>query len=155
MQRHDPGFRSADLRLANIEQLRLFANRHQRCISQVRHALQQQRVFAHVRYRLVGELEYLHRTELCIGWPPLRQRLPAFQQQSKQLNLIVANTHRKAVELAKRHIVGHRQACKQTSRRQHHAHPNGRRLKPANIERIEHLCHLVIALVDFRKRAIE
>ena len=69
--------------------------------------------------------------------------------------MIVTNTHRKAVELAKRRIVGHGQAREQAPCREHHTQPNGWRLKPADIERREYLRHLVIALVGFSKRAVE
>ena len=69
--------------------------------------------------------------------------------------MIVANTHRKAVELAKCHIVGHGQAREQAPRCQRHAQPNGWRLKPTDIECLEYLSHLVIALVGFSKRAVE
>ena len=70
--------RSTNLRLAYIEQLRFLAYRNHRGVTQIRRALQQQCVIAHVRNRLLGKFEHLDRTELCINRPSLCQRLPAF-----------------------------------------------------------------------------
>ena len=78
MQRHHPGLRTANLRLAYIEQLRLLAHRNHRGIAQIRRTLQQQRVVAHVRNWLLSQFEYLDRAELRIDRPTFCQRLPAF-----------------------------------------------------------------------------
>ena len=69
--------------------------------------------------------------------------------------MIVTHAHGKAIELIKRRIVSHWQACKQTPCRQHHTHPDSRCLKPTSIECLPCSRHLVVTLIDSHKGPIE